>query len=157
MRVGHHQVINHPRELGRMTMWLMDGLVGAIDWGNETLVSLADVINEVSATKIAKIALSKSLFEEVGNLWGFELEHNSKYFTYLIANPDIVRVFIKLQLLYKKRSKRNMRLREARSRTCTWEAVARLHGRAGCASAREGLRASRVDAPLHLTVPLCLE
>jgi hypothetical protein len=73
----------------------------------------------VSATKIAKIALSESLFEEVGNLRGFELEHNSKYFTYLIANPDIVRVFIKLQLLYKKRSKRNMRLREARSRTCT--------------------------------------
>jgi hypothetical protein len=41
------------------------------------------------------------LFEEVDNLLGFELEHKSKYFAYLVTNPDIARAFMKLSLLYK--------------------------------------------------------
>jgi hypothetical protein len=76
---------------------VVDGLVGAIDCGSETLASLADVIKEVATTKIAP----DGLFEEVDNLPSFELEHKSKYFTYLVANPDIARAFMKLPMLYK--------------------------------------------------------
>jgi hypothetical protein len=42
-----------------------------------------------------------SLFEEVDNLPGFELEHKSKYYTHLAANPDIATTFISLSLIYK--------------------------------------------------------
>ncbi|KAG8048121.1 hypothetical protein GUJ93_ZPchr0008g12556 [Zizania palustris] len=52
---------------------VVDGLVGAIDRGTETLASLAEVIKEVAA---AKTTLN-GLFEEVDNLPGFELEHKS--------------------------------------------------------------------------------
>jgi hypothetical protein len=48
-----------------------------------------------------KRPLPNDLFEQVDNIIGFELEHKSNYFTYLVANPNIARVFIKLSLLYK--------------------------------------------------------
>jgi hypothetical protein len=41
------------------------------------------------------------LFEEVDNLPGFELEHKSKYYAHLAANPDIASTFMSLPLLYK--------------------------------------------------------
>jgi hypothetical protein len=88
---------NKPSKRARKDDNVVDGLVGAIDYGSETLASLADVIKEVAATKTS----SDGLFEDVDNLPCFELEHKSKYFTYLVANPDIARAFIKLPLLYK--------------------------------------------------------
>jgi hypothetical protein len=75
-------------------------LVGTIDCGAETLASLVDVIMEVAAAKAMKIALPNGLFKEVDNLPGFELEHKSKYLIYLVANPDLARVFMKFSLLY---------------------------------------------------------
>jgi hypothetical protein len=88
---------NKPSKRARKDDNVVDGLVGAIDYGSETLASLADVIKEVAATKTSP----DGLFEEVDNLPGFELEHKSKYFAYLVANPDIAIAFIKLPLLYK--------------------------------------------------------
>jgi hypothetical protein len=88
---------NKPSKRVRKDDNVVDGLVGAIDRGSETLASLTDVIKEVAAAKTAP----DDLFEEVDNLLGFELKHKSKYFTYLVANPDIARVFMKLPLLYK--------------------------------------------------------
>jgi hypothetical protein len=87
---------NKPSKRARKDDNVVDDLVGAIDCGTETLASLADVIKEVDAAKISPDGLF-----EVDNLPGFELEHKSKYFAYLVANPDIVRVFIKLSLLFK--------------------------------------------------------
>jgi hypothetical protein len=55
-----------------------DGLVQAIDCGNETLSALADVIREVAAAKTTKANLPDNLFEEVDNLPGFEIHHKSK-------------------------------------------------------------------------------
>jgi hypothetical protein len=88
---------NKPFKRARKDDNVVDDLVGAIDRGSETLASLAVVIKEVAAAK----KTPDGLFEEVYNLLGFELEHKSKYFTYLVANPDIVRVLMKLLLLYK--------------------------------------------------------
>jgi hypothetical protein len=76
---------------------VVDGLVGAIGRGTETLATLADVVKEVVVAK----TVPDGLFEEVDNLLGFELEHKSKYFAYLVTNPDIARAFMKLSLLYK--------------------------------------------------------
>jgi hypothetical protein len=87
---------NKPSKRARKDDNVVDDLVGAIDCGTETLASLADVIKEVDAAKISPDGLF-----EVDNLPGFELEHKSKYFAYLVANPDIVRAFIKLSLLFK--------------------------------------------------------
>jgi hypothetical protein len=92
---------NKPSKSARKDDNVVDDLVGAIDRGTETLASLADVIKKVSTAKKTNIALPYGLFEEVDNLLGFELEHKSKYFTHLVDNPDIARVFIKLPLLYK--------------------------------------------------------
>jgi hypothetical protein len=94
MRVGHH---HKPSKRARKDDNVVDGLVRAIDRDSETLASLAYVFKEVAATKTS----SDGLFEEVDNLLGFELEHKSKYFAYLVANPDIARAFMKLSLLYK--------------------------------------------------------
>jgi hypothetical protein len=88
---------NKPSKRARKDDNIVDGLVGAIDRDSETLASLADVIKEVDATKTSP----DGLFEEVDNLLGFELEHKSKYFAYLVANPDIARTFMKLPLVYK--------------------------------------------------------
>jgi hypothetical protein len=49
----------------------------------------------------AKRPLPNGLFEQVDNILDFELEHKSRYFTYLVANSNIARVFMKLSLLYK--------------------------------------------------------
>jgi hypothetical protein len=78
-----------------------DGLAQAIDCDNETLTALADVIREVAIAKTAKANLPDGLFEEVDNLLGFEIHHNSKYYAYLVVNPHIVRAFMDLPLLYK--------------------------------------------------------
>ncbi|KAG8083998.1 hypothetical protein GUJ93_ZPchr0010g9550 [Zizania palustris] len=88
---------NKPSKRAKNDDSVVDGLVGAIDRGTETLASLAEVIKEVAAAKTTP----DGLFEEVDNLPGFELEHKSKYFAYLVANPDIARAFMKLPLLYK--------------------------------------------------------
>jgi hypothetical protein len=53
----------------------------------------------VAAAKTRKLALPDDLFNAVDNLLGFELKHKSKYFTYLVANSDIARAFMKLPLL----------------------------------------------------------
>jgi hypothetical protein len=42
--------------------------------------------------------LPTNLFESVDTLPGFEVGHKSAYYAYLIANPDITRVFINLPL-----------------------------------------------------------
>jgi hypothetical protein len=78
-----------------------DGLIQAIDRGNETLSALADVIREVDVAKTAKANLPNGLFEEVDNLLGFEIYHKSKYYAYLVANPHIARAVMDLPLLYK--------------------------------------------------------
>jgi hypothetical protein len=78
-----------------------DGLVQAIDRGNETLSALVDVIREVVVAKMAKANLPDGLFEEVDNLLGFEIHHKFKYYAYLVANPHIARAFMDLPLLYK--------------------------------------------------------
>ncbi|KAG8079490.1 hypothetical protein GUJ93_ZPchr0007g6091 [Zizania palustris] len=88
---------NKPSKRAKKDDSVVDDLVGAIDRGTETLASLAEVIKEVAAAKTTP----EGLFEEVDNLPGFELEHKSKYFAYLVANPDIARAFMKLPLLYK--------------------------------------------------------
>jgi hypothetical protein len=88
---------NKSSKRGRKDDNVVDGLVGAIDRGIETLTSLANVIKEVAIAKTA----SDGLFNEVDILSNFELEHKSKYFAYLVANPDILRAFMKLLLLYK--------------------------------------------------------
>jgi hypothetical protein len=46
-------------------------------------------------------ALPTNLFESVDTLPGFEVGHKSAYYAYLIANPDITRVFINLPFEYK--------------------------------------------------------
>jgi hypothetical protein len=78
-----------------------DGLVQAIDRGNETLSALVDVIREVVIAKMVKANLPDGLFEEVDNLLGFEIHHKFKYYAYLVANPHIARAFMDLPLLYK--------------------------------------------------------
>jgi hypothetical protein len=78
-----------------------DGLVQAINHGNETLSTLADVIREVAAAKTVNATLPDGLFKEVDNLPGLEIHHKSKYYAYLVANPDIARAFMNLSLLYK--------------------------------------------------------
>jgi hypothetical protein len=55
-----------------------DGLAQAIDHDNETLTALANVIREVVVAKTAKANLPHGLFEEVGNLPGFEIHHKFK-------------------------------------------------------------------------------
>jgi hypothetical protein len=76
-------------------------LVQVIDHGNETLSALPDVIREVAVAKTIKATLLDGLFEEVDNLPGFEVHHKSKYYPYLVANPDIASVFMNIPLLYK--------------------------------------------------------
>jgi hypothetical protein len=78
-----------------------DGLVQAIDRGNETLYALADVLREVAVAKTVKANLLDGLFEDVDNLSGFEIHHKSKYYAYLVDNPQIARAFMDLSLLYK--------------------------------------------------------
>jgi hypothetical protein len=78
-----------------------DGLVQAIDRGNETPSALADVIREVTVAKMVKTNLPDGLFEEVDNLSGFKIHHKFKYYAYLVANPHTARVFMDLPLLYK--------------------------------------------------------
>jgi hypothetical protein len=87
---------NKPSKRARKDDNVVDGVVGAIDCGTETLTSLVNEIKEVATAKTAP----DGLFEEVDNIPGFELEHKSKYFAYLVANPDIARAFMKLPLLY---------------------------------------------------------
>jgi hypothetical protein len=60
---------NKPSKRARKDDNVVDGLVGAIDRGSETLASLTDVIKEVAAAKTTP----DDLFEEVDNLLGFEL------------------------------------------------------------------------------------
>jgi hypothetical protein len=78
-----------------------DGLVQEIDRGNETLSTLAYVIRDVAVAKTAKATLPDGLFEEVDNLLDFKIHHKFKYYAYLVANPNIVRVFMNLPFLYK--------------------------------------------------------
>jgi hypothetical protein len=77
------------------------GLVQVIDRDNETITALVDVLREVIVAKTTKANLPIDLFEEVDNLSGFKIHHKSKYYAYLMANPQIARVFIDLLLLYK--------------------------------------------------------
>jgi hypothetical protein len=78
-----------------------DNLIQAIDSGNVTLSAVADAMREVVIAKTAKATLTDGLFEEVDNFSGFEIHHKSKYYGYLVANPDIARAFMNLSLLYK--------------------------------------------------------
>jgi hypothetical protein len=78
-----------------------DNLIQAIDSGNVTLSAVADAMREVVIAKTAKATLADGLFEEVDNFSGFEIHHKSKYYGYLVANPDIARAFMNLSLLYK--------------------------------------------------------
>jgi hypothetical protein len=78
-----------------------DNLIQAIDSGNVTLSVVADAMREVVIAKTAKATLADGLFEEVDNFSGFEIHHKSKYYGYLVANPDIARAFMNLSLLYK--------------------------------------------------------
>jgi hypothetical protein len=75
-------------------------LVQAINHGNKILSALPDVIREVVVVKTAKATLLDGLFEEVDNLPGFEIHHKSKYYPYLVANPDIASVFMNIPLFY---------------------------------------------------------
>jgi hypothetical protein len=79
----------------------VDGLVEAIDYGTQTLATLADAIKDATIAKTTKKALPDGLFEEVDNLLSFELEHKYKYYTHLVANPDIAIMFMSLPLFYK--------------------------------------------------------
>jgi hypothetical protein len=79
----------------------VDGLVQAIDRVTQTLATLADAIKKAAITKTAKKALLDDLFEEVDNLPDFELDHKSKYYAHLVANPNIATSFMSLTLLYK--------------------------------------------------------
>jgi hypothetical protein len=72
---------------------VVDGSVQAIDRGIQTLSALVDAIKEAA---VAKTTLPVGLFKIVGNLPGFELEHKSRYYAYLVANPEIARVFMSL-------------------------------------------------------------
>jgi hypothetical protein len=76
-------------------------LVQTIDCGTQTLATLVGVIKEAALVKTAKKALPDGLFEEVDNLIGFELEHKSKYYAHLVANPNTVIAFMSLPSLYK--------------------------------------------------------
>jgi hypothetical protein len=78
-----------------------DNFIQAIDSGNVTLSAVADAMREVVIAKTAKATLADGLFEEVDNFSGFEIHHKSKYYGYLVANPDIARAFMNLSLLYK--------------------------------------------------------
>jgi hypothetical protein len=78
-----------------------DNLIQAIDSGNVTLSAVADAMREVVIAKTAKATLADGLFEEVDNFSGFEIHHKSKYYGYLVANPDIASAFMNLSLLYK--------------------------------------------------------
>jgi hypothetical protein len=55
-------------------------------------------MREVALAKTMKAILSDGLFEEVDNLSGFEIHHKSKYYVYLAANSDIIKVFMNLLL-----------------------------------------------------------
>jgi hypothetical protein len=55
----------------------------------------------VAVANTAKTNLPNGLFEDVDNLLGFKIHHKSKYYTYLMGNPHIARVFMNLPLLYK--------------------------------------------------------
>jgi hypothetical protein len=79
----------------------VDGFIQAIDNGSQTLVTLADAIKEAVLAKTSKKALPNDLFEEVDKLPGLELEHKFKYYTHLVANPNIATTFISFPLLYK--------------------------------------------------------
>jgi hypothetical protein len=100
MRLHHHQVIDYPKRAKKDDN-IYDGLFEAIDCGNETLSTLADVLREVAVAKTAKTIFLDGLFEEVDNILDFEIHHKSKYYAYLVANPHIARVFMDLPLLYK--------------------------------------------------------
>jgi hypothetical protein len=67
----------------------VDGLVQAIDRVTQTLATLADAIKKAAIMKTAKKALLDDLFEEVDNLPDFKLDHKSKYYAHLVANPNI--------------------------------------------------------------------
>jgi hypothetical protein len=59
-------------------------------------------VNTLPSIKEAVVvynALPTSLFESVGTLLGFELEHKSTYYAYLVANPDTVRAFYQLHTI----------------------------------------------------------
>jgi hypothetical protein len=78
-----------------------DGMVQAIDRCTQTLATLSDAITMPAIVRAGKKALLEGLFEEVDNLPCFELEHKSKYYAHLVANPDIATTFMILPLLYK--------------------------------------------------------
>jgi hypothetical protein len=100
MRLEYHQVLEHPKRAKKDDN-IHDGLVEAIDRGNETLSALVDVLREVAVAKTTKANLPNDLFEEVDNLPGFEIHHNAKYYAYLVAKPHIAMTFMDLTLLYK--------------------------------------------------------
>jgi hypothetical protein len=69
-----------------------------LDRGTQLLATLSSAIKEVV---VANSALPDDLFETINNLTCFELEHKSKYYAHLVANPDIASAFMKLTLPYK--------------------------------------------------------
>jgi hypothetical protein len=72
-------------------------LVGAFEHGTQTL---ADAIKTI-AKIVAGNVLSNGLFDSVDTLPGLELQHKTKYYAHLVANPDSARVFINLPVEYK--------------------------------------------------------
>jgi 3-phosphoglycerate kinase len=69
MRLEHH-LSARPSKRAKKDDNAHDGLVEAIDCGNETLSALADVLREVAVAKTVKANLPDGLFE-VDNLSGF--------------------------------------------------------------------------------------
>jgi hypothetical protein len=99
MRLGLLRLLDHQREPRSMRMHMAA-------WFKQLTVAmkhstLADAMREVAAAKTAKATLSDGLFEEVDNLPGFEIQHKSMHYAYLVANPDIARLFMNLSLFYK--------------------------------------------------------
>ena len=71
-----------------------DLLVGVFERGTQTL---ADAITEAAKEN----ALPDGLFEAVDTLPGFELEHKSMYYAYLVDHPSKAKAFVKLPFEYK--------------------------------------------------------
>jgi hypothetical protein len=66
-----------------------------LECGTETIA------NAIKEAVVAYNTLPTSLFESVGTLLDFELEHKSAYYAYLVANPDTAGAFINLPFEYK--------------------------------------------------------
>lgn len=71
-----------------------DPLVQAVQLGSQTL---ANAIKDVAATK----TMPPGLFEAVDSLPGFEIEHKSKYYSYMLNHPNIAHGFMNVPLPYK--------------------------------------------------------